>query len=260
MPHFMESNGSASRCVRIAAAGDIHCGRAAACEHLRPAVEDAASRVDLFLLAGDLTTHGEPEQAAIVADAFRDCGVPVLAVLGNHDLHVNRPDEFVAALAEGGVDVLRREHRILDIDGVEVGVAGTKGFVGGFPGSHIPDFGEPSLRGLYAESMAEAAAVEDGLQAIAACPLRVVLLHYSPSTQTLEGERREIWNMLGTDRLAAPIVEHEPDLVLHGHAHAGRFRGSVGGVPVFNVSVPVLGKDFWEFELTVRERAPSAIH
>jgi Icc-related predicted phosphoesterase len=260
MPHFMESNGSASRCVRIAAAGDIHCGRAAACEHLRPAVEDAASRVDLFLLAGDLTTHGEPEQAAIVADAFRDAGVPVLAVLGNHDLHVNRPDEFVAALAEGGIDVLRREHRILDIDGVEIGVAGTKGFVGGFPGSHIPDFGEPSLRGLYAESMAEAAAVEDGLQAIAACPLRVVLLHYSPSTQTLEGERREIWNMLGTDRLAAPIVEHEPDLVLHGHAHAGRFRGSVGGVPVFNVSVPVLGKDFWEFELTVRERAPSAIH
>jgi Icc-related predicted phosphoesterase len=257
----MESNGAgAGRSIRIAAAGDIHCGRAAACEHLRPAVEDAAGRVDLFLLAGDLTTHGEPEQAAIVADAFRDAGVPVLAVLGNHDLHVNRPEEFAAALAEGGIDLLQRDHRILDIGGIEVGIAGTKGFVGGFPGSHIPDFGEPSLRGIYAESMAEAAAVEAGLQAIAACPLRIVLLHYSPSTQTLEGERREIWNMLGTDRLAAPVVEHEPDLVLHGHAHAGRFRGSVGGVPVFNVSVPVLGKDFWEFELTVRERAPSAIH
>ena len=219
-----------------------------------------AQRVDLFLLAGDLTTHGEPEQAAIVADAFRDVGVPVLAVLGNHDLHVNKPDEVAAELAKGGIDLLQREHRVLDVGGVEVGVVGTKGFVGGFPGSHIPDFGEPSLRGIYAESMAEADAVETGLKAVAHCPLRIVLLHYSPSTQTLEGERREIWALLGTDRLAAPVVEHEPDLVLHGHAHAGTFRGSIGGVPVFNVSVPVLGKDFWEFELTVRDRAPSAIH
>ena len=249
-----------ANCIRIAAAGDIHCGRAAACEHLRTAVTDVASRVDLFLLAGDLTTHGEPEQAAIVADAFRDVGVPVLAVLGNHDLHVDRPAEFEAELRKGGIDLLQQDHRIIDISGVEVGIVGTKGFVGGFPGSHIPDFGEPSLRGIYAESMAEAEAVERGLKAVEACPLRIVLLHYSPSTQTLEGERREIWALLGTDRLAGPVIEHEPDLVLHGHAHAGTFRGSVGGVPVFNVSVPVLGKDFWEFELTVRERAPSAIH
>ncbi len=257
----MSTNGSdGGRSIRIAAAGDIHCGRASACEHLKPAVMDAASRVDLFLLAGDLTTHGEPEQAAIVADAFRDAGVPVLAVLGNHDLHVNRPDEMREELAKGGIDLLQQDHRILDVGGIEVGVVGTKGFVGGFPGSHIPDFGEPSLRGIYAESMQEAQAVEAGLQAVAACPLRIVLLHYSPSTQTLEGERREIWALLGTDRLAAPVIEHEPDLVLHGHAHAGTFRGSVGGVPVFNVSVPVLGKDFWEFELTVRDRAPSAIH
>ena len=256
----METNGAGGRCIRIAAAGDIHCGRASACEHLEPAVKDVATRVDLFLLAGDLTTHGEPEQAAIVADAFRDVEVPVVAVLGNHDLHVNKPDEMIAELAKGGIDVLQRDHRVLDVGGVEVGIVGTKGFVGGFPGSHIPDFGEPSLRGIYAESMQEAEAVEAGLKAVAHCPLRIVLLHYSPSTQTLEGERREIWALLGTDRLAAPVVEHEPDLVLHGHAHAGTFRGSVGGVPVFNVSVPVLGKDFWEFELTVRERAPSAIH
>jgi len=39
----------------------------------------------------------------------------------------------------------------------------------------------------------------------------------------VEGEPPGIWTMLGTDRLAAPIREHEPDLVLHGHAHAGRF-------------------------------------
>jgi Icc-related predicted phosphoesterase len=259
----MDRNGTrqdARRSIRIAAAGDIHCGRASACEHLAPAVADAAERVDLFLLAGDLTTHGEPDQARILADAFRPVDVPVLTVLGNHDWHVNRRDELVAVLEEAGIDVLEREHRILDIHGMEVGIVGTKGFVGGFPGSHIPDFGEPLLREVYAESMREAHAIDDGLRAVEACPLRIVLLHYSPSPETLVGERRDIWSFLGTDRLAHPIADHEPDLVLHGHAHAGTFEGRVGEVPVFNVSVPVMGRDFWELELTVPERAPSAIH
>jgi Icc-related predicted phosphoesterase len=251
---------AARRSIRIATAGDIHCGRQSSCEHLRAAVEDVAERVELFLLAGDLTTHGEPEQAAIVVDAFRDVGVPVLTVLGNHDWHANRRDAFVAVLEEGGIEVVDPGHRILEIGGVEVGVAGAKGFVGGFPGSHIPDFGEPLLREVYAESMREAAAIDAGLRAVSGCPLRIVLLHYAPTTETLAGERESIWAFLGTDRLAAPIVEHGPDLVLHGHAHAGTFRGAIGEVPVFNVSVPVLGRDFWELELSVAERAPSAIH
>ena len=254
------SGAAANASIRIATAGDIHCGRASACEHLRPAVAELAERVDLFLLAGDLTTHGEPEQAAILAEAFRGIEPPVLTVLGNHDWHVNRRDELVTVLEEAGIVVLDRDHQILQLNGVEVGVVGTKGFVGGFPSGHIPDFGEPLLRQVYAESVAEAAALDEGLRAVAACPLRIVLLHYAPTAETLEGEPREIWAFLGTDRLAAPIIEHEPDLVLHGHAHAGTFRGAIGQVPVFNVSVPVLGQDFWELELTVSKHAASAIH
>jgi uncharacterized protein len=248
-------------CIRVAAAGDIHCGSASACEHLRPAVEDVASRVDVILLAGDLTTHGEPEQGAIVAEAFRDLDIPVFTVLGNHDWHADRADELVAVLQEGGITVLDRSHTIVDVHGVDVGIVGTKGFMGGFPGSHLPDFGEPMLREVYAESMREAAAIDEGLRAVAACPLRIVLLHYAPTTETLIGERETIFTFLGTDRLAPPIVDHEPDLVLHGHAHAGTFRGSLGNSPVFNVSVPVMGQDFWEFELaTASRRAASAIH
>ena len=247
-------------CVRIAAAGDIHCGGSGSCAHLKPAVDEVAGRVDLFLLAGDLTTHGEPEQAAIVADAFRDVEVPILSVLGNHDWHVNRRDEMVAVLEEGGITVLDPGHRIIEVGGIDVGIVGAKGFAGGFPGCHIPDFGEPLLRQVYAESIKEATAIDAGLRAVAACPLRVVVMHYAPTTETLEGERREIWAFLGTDRLAVPIAEHEPDLVLHGHAHAGTFRGQTAGVPVFNVSVPVLGQDFWEFELAANARAASPIH
>jgi Icc-related predicted phosphoesterase len=144
--------------------------------------------------------------------------------------------------------------------GAELGVAGTKGFAGGFDGAHIPDFGEPILREVYAESIRETAALDEALRAIALCPFRIALLHYAPVTDTLEGERRDIWSFLGTDRLAAPLREHHPDLVLHGHAHAGTFAGRVGDVPVYNVSVPVLGEDFWVFEMTGAARAPSELH
>jgi Icc-related predicted phosphoesterase len=246
--------------IRIAAAGDVHFGRDSDRERAAAAFGGLQGRVDLVLLAGDLTTHGEPEQAAILADAVRGLDVPVFTVLGNHDWHSGRAGEVAAVLEEAGVVVLQRSHRVLELCGAEVGVVGAKGFVGGFAGSHIPDFGEPLLRRVYAEGMEEVAALDAGLRAVALCPFRIVLLHYAPTTQTLEGERRDIWAFLGTDRLAAPILEHNPDLVLHGHAHAGTFEGRVGEVPVYNVSVPVMGEDFWVFEMTGSRRVPSEVH
>jgi Icc-related predicted phosphoesterase len=81
------------------------------------------------------------------------------------------------------------------------------------------------------------------------CDYRIVLLHYAPTTTTLEGEPRVIWAFLGTDRMAVPIDEHEPHVVLHGHAHRGRFEGFIGEVPVYNVAQPVLGRDWFVFEL-----------
>jgi Icc-related predicted phosphoesterase len=246
--------------IRIAAAGDVHYGGEADRERARAAFAGIAERVDLVLLAGDLTTHGEPEQGAVLAEAASALGVPVVAVLGNHDWHVNRARELTAVLEDAGIVVLDRGHHVVEICGADVGIAGGKGFVGGFAGSHIPDFGEPVLREVYAEGMAEVEALDAGLRAIALCPFRIALLHYAPTTDTLEGERRDIWAFLGTDRLAAPILEHNPDLVLHGHAHAGSFEGRVGEVPVYNVSVPVMDEDFWVFEMTGARRTPSEVH
>jgi Icc-related predicted phosphoesterase len=246
--------------IRIAAAGDVHFGGAADRERALESFAALEGRVDVVLLAGDLTTHGEPEQAAVLAEAAAVLDVPVITVLGNHDWHANRAAELTAVLEEAGIVVLDRGHHVLEICDTQVGIAGTKGFVGGFAGSHIPDFGEPSLRQVYAEGMAEVEALDAGLRAIAMCPFRIALLHYAPTAQTLEGERRDIWAFLGTDRLAPPLLEHNPDLVLHGHAHAGTFQGAVGEVPVYNVSVPVMGEDFWVFEMTGARRTPSEVH
>jgi len=253
--------GDAQECrIRIAAAGDVHFGRDGDRERAAEIFGALEGRVDIVLLAGDLTTHGEPEQAAIVAGAVRELGIPVVTVLGNHDWHANRAEEVTAVLEEAGIVVLDRSHHIVEVCGAELGIVGTKGFVGGFAGSHLPDFGEPLLRALYAEGMDEVTALDQGLRAVALCPFRIVLLHYSPSSQTLEGERRDIWTFLGTDRLGGPILEHNPDLVLHGHAHAGTFEGRLGEVPVYNVSVPVMGEDFWVFEMTGTRRVPSEVH
>lgn len=242
--------------VRIAAAGDLH-AREGMEDQLRASFGALRGRADLVLLAGDLTTCGDPKEARVLADACGELETPVIAVLGNHDWHLDRADEISAVLSDAGVTVLDRAATIVEAAGVRVGVAGGKGFVGGFPGSHLPDFGEPALRMVYAEATAEVKGIARGLQEISTCELRIVLLHYSPSEETLVGEPEGIWAFLGTDRLAAPIREHEPDLVLHGHAHVGTLEGSIGSVPVYNVSVPVIGRDFWILELSgVREAAP----
>jgi Icc-related predicted phosphoesterase len=236
------------RPIRVAAAADIHASEESAAR-IEEAFGSLPSDVDLVLLAGDLTTYGEPEQAAVVADACRDLAQPVVAVLGNHDWHANRRDELVRVLERAGIVVLDPGWTTFDLDGTTVGVAGAKGFVGGFPDSQLPDFGEPSLRRVYAETTADVRAISAGLDAIGGCDHRIVLLHYAPTTTTLEGEPRVIWAFLGTDRMAAPIAEHCPDLVLHGHAHRGRFEGFVGEVPVYNVAVPVMRRNWCVFEL-----------
>lgn len=247
------------RPVRIAAVGDLHC-RESQREEIAAAFAATAADVDLVLLAGDLTTHGEPEQAQILADACRPLETPVLTVLGNHDWHARRRDELVDVLQGGGIVVLDRGHAVREVAGIEVGVVGVKGFVGGFEGYRIPDFGEPLLRALYDDMTADVDALDAGLRQIAACPLRIVLLHYAPVEATLEGEPREIWALLGSDRLAAPIAEHRPHIVLHGHAHAGSFAGAIGDVPVYNVSAPVIGRDFCVFELSGVGATSAAVH
>ncbi|HZD87106.1 MAG TPA: metallophosphoesterase [Gaiellaceae bacterium] len=237
--------------IRIAAAADVHASEATR-ERTERAFVEVAGEADVVLLAGDLTTTGEPEQAEVLADACRGLDIPVLAVLGNHDCHARRTGELKDVLAGAGVRVLDRECEICTVGEVELGVVGTKGFVGGFPGSALPDFGEPLLRRVYAETSAEAAAIAAGLQATAHCDLRIVLLHYAPVAGTLEGEPEGIRTYLGCERLATPIAENGADIVLHGHAHAGAFEDAIGEIPVYNVSVHVTRRDFWIFELEAR--------
>src|SRR3954470_11947793 len=243
--------------LRIAATGDIHCR-----ESNREAIVDSFTQlgddVDLVLVAGDLTSHGRLEEAEILCEAAAATAAPVSAGLANHAWPADEAEAILERLQAGGVEMLDRRAAVCGVGEVEVGIVGVQGFVGGFAPRHLPDFGEPSLRAVYGEATEEVEALEEGLREVALCPLRIVLLHYAPIEATLEGEPREIWVFLGSDRLVAPILEHGPDLVLHGHAHAGSPDGTIGETPVHNVAQPLLGTDFRIFELDA-SRAHSPI-
>ena len=245
-----------ARTIRIAAAGDIHAG-ASDGDRVRDAFRRVEEQADLVLLAGDLTQHGQVDEVAAVADACRGLSIPVVAVLGNHDWQSDRPGDLARALAEAGVVVLERSHTILPVGGVSVGVAGVKGFVGGF-GQQWANFGEPLFREAYAETTRDVEGLDRSLAAIEPCAVRIALLHYSPVEATLVGEPERLWLVLGAERLAGPIRAHRPDIVLHGHAHAGSFEGDVDGVPVYNVAVHVTGSEFRVFELGAGRTAPVA--
>jgi Icc-related predicted phosphoesterase len=256
VPHSGED---AVACIRVAAAADVHT-RETRREHTAQALAELRGAADVVLLAGDLTTYGRPVEARVLADACSSLDVPIFAVLGNHDWHANRRDDVVGILEEGGVTVLDRSWETVSISGYEVGVVGVKGFIGGFAGLGLPDFGEPLMRELYAETTAEVEALDEGLRSVSHCPVRLVVMHYSPTVETIAGEPPEIHAFLGSDRLAAPLLEHQPDLVVHGHAHAGQFSGRIGELEVFNVSVEVTGRDFWLFELTPATAVAAPVH
>src|SRR3954454_14082516 len=197
-----------AKTIRLAAAGDIHAGSAER-DRVDEAFERVEEQADLILLAGDLTQHGQVDETCVVADACRDLEVPVVAVLGNHDWQSDRPGDLTRAMAEAGAVVLERTHTILPVQGVSVGIAGVKGFVGGF-GQQWANFGEPLFREAYAETTKDVEGLGRGVAAIEPCAVRIALLHYSPVEETLHGEPERLWLVLGGERVAGASRRRRP--------------------------------------------------
>jgi Icc-related predicted phosphoesterase len=233
----------------IAAGGDLHFAPATKVAALRAELRAAASAADLVLLAGDLTASGHPEEAAVLAEACVDMGAPVVCVLGNHDRRWRGGAAVADALRSAGAVVLDPGTHVIEVNGERVGVAGVTGAPGGFGGRPLWGLGVRGGRRWLRAAAAEARALESGLASLAGCSLRIALLHYAPTRETLAGEKPHLWPALGSDALAAPIHRHKPHLVLHAHAHEGAARGSVGDVPVLNVSAQVIGRPVALFDL-----------
>ncbi len=234
--------------IRLAGVGDVHLD-ADVLGRYRPALEQLADCADVLLLAGDLTRHGTVAEARCVATEFGGLPVPVIAVLGNHDYHADQAAEVTAVLVDAGIAVLEGTGTVLDLDGLRLGVAGAKGFGGGFAGRCASDFGEPEMKAFIRTTSASADRLGAALRSLE-CDVLVALTHYAPIPETLAGEPLEIFPFLGSYLIGQAIDSAPTALALHGHAHHGSERGTTpGGVRVRNVAHPVIKQAYSVFHL-----------
>jgi Icc-related predicted phosphoesterase len=227
--------GKSATTVRFAAVGDLHVTKDSA-GTLRGFFAQASEAADALLLCGDLTDYGTAEEARILADELGAVSVPIIAVLGNHDFESGTSQAVCEILTHAGVRVLDGE--ACEIEGV--GIAGAKGFAGGFGRGSLGAWGEPAIKQFVQEALNEAMKLESALAKLRMAR-RIVMLHYSPIAGTLAGEPLEIFPFLGSSRLEEPLLRYPVDAVFHGHAHRGAPEGrTLNGVPVYNVARPLL--------------------
>jgi Icc-related predicted phosphoesterase len=225
--------------IRIAAVGDVHLAEDMR-GRLRPALEKVGEHADVLLLAGDLTRHGTVAEAQVVADEFADLPVPVVAVLGNHDHQDDKPHEVAKTLQDSGIHVLEGTTYETTINGCTLGVAGVKGFGGGFAGKCGSAFGEREMKAFIQHTCDIAETLEGALSELDT-DIKVALTHYAPVPDTLRGEPPEIYPFLGSYLLGEAIDATGTHLAVHGHAHFGTEQGMTpGGVRVRNVAQPII--------------------
>lgn len=223
--------------MRIAAIGDIHVNRNSAGVH-QPWLAQAQEMADVLLLVGDLTDYGTDEESKILARELSTFRKPILAVLGNHDFESATPEIVRNALEEVGVTVLDGE--TAEIDGVSF--AGVKGFAGGFGRRALTPWGEPMIKQFVQEGIDEALKLDRAMSRMQSRQ-KVVLLHYAPIHETIEGEPEAIAPFLGSTRLEEVCDRYRATVVFHGHAHHGSPEGRTkAGIPVYNVAMPLMKK------------------
>lgn len=223
----------------MAAISDLHYDEHAQgrLEALFAAASDAA---DVLLLCGDLTDFGRPEEAEVLAHDLARVEIPMLGVLGNHDFEASRPDTIRDIMEAAGVIIL--DGTATAIDGV--GFAGVRGFGGGFGEFMLRAWGEPLIKNFVQAAVDETLKLEKALSKLDT-DRRIALLHYAPIRDTVEGEPLELHPFLGSSRLEEPLNQLNVTAAFHGHAHHGTPEGqTTGGVPVYNVSLPVLQKAY----------------
>lgn len=226
--------------VRIAAVGDLHCTKSSQ-GVFQPLLAQVTEMADVLALCGDLCDYGTPEEAHILAKELTHAvKVPVVAVLGNHDVEAGHADEIKNILSDAGVVVLDGE--AVEIHGI--GFAGVKGFCGGFGRYTLGAWGEEAIKAFVREAVSESLKLESALARLRT-EQRIALLHYSPIIGTVQGEPTEIYAFLGTSRLEEPLMRYPVTAVFHGHAHKGTPEGrTMNGVPVYNVALPLMRKVF----------------
>lgn len=222
--------------VKIAALSDIHVTERSQAKY-QTLFKEISQVADVMVICGDLTDHGHVDEAEVLKTELQSCTIPKIAVLGNHDFEAGQEEQIKSTLRTANLILLEDEEYIFR----DVGFAGIKGFGGGFGKFMLGAFGEKATKAFVDEAISEEEKLEINLNKIDHLPKKVVIMHYSPTPTTLEGEALEIYPFLGSTRLEEAIDRYDVSVVFHGHAHFGNHEGhTLKGIPVFNVAFPLL--------------------
>ena len=165
--------------VRIAALGDLHFSRTSA-GSFQKLLSEIAAAADVLLVPGDLTDYGLPDEArALARELAQAARIPVVGVLGNHDYESGHAPEVVEILREGGMIILDGD--ACEIHGI--GIAGVKGFCGGFGRHTLGSWGEPLIKSFVQECLAEALKLETALSRLRTAT-KIALLHYADGAKS----------------------------------------------------------------------------
>jgi Icc-related predicted phosphoesterase len=218
----------------FASVGDLHVSEDKS-SALRDLLTEVSETAKALVLCGDLTDTGTPKQAETLAEELRACRIPMIGVLGNHDYETGHAEEVKTILKGAGVHLL--DGQSCEVDGVAF--VGVKGFAGGFGKRMLSSFGEPAIKTFVSEGISEAMRLENAMRTIKN-KRAVVVLHYAPVADTVEGEPLEIYPFLGCSRLGETIDRFKVSAVVHGHAHRGKYEGRTpGGAVVYNVAAHI---------------------
>ena len=196
----------APRCLRIAAAGDIHCSEEPrGGGHRRPGLAGRARRPGAARRRSDHPRRaraGARCSRARARDSTSRCSPCSATTIGTPTATMSSSPR----LAEGGITVL--DARLGDLPGGRAPTSGSsasRASSAAFPGSHLPDFGEPSLRGHLRRDLAATSRRWTAACARSPCARRASCSCTTrPARRPSTASRSGIWAFLGTDRLAAP--------------------------------------------------------
>ena len=221
--------------MRIAATADLHF-TPQNYDRIREPIARVRDEADVLVIAGDLTNYGTLEEMHSLLNGLVRLRIPIVAVLGNHDYESGQEHELIKMMTTEGIKVL--DGSSYERDGV--GFAGAKGFLGGFGRGMLTAFGEKEVKAFVQAGLDETLKLERALSMLRT-PKIVIVTHYAPICETVEGEPQEIWPYLGSSRLAEVLDRHQATVAFHGHAHHGKLEGkTIGGVPVHNVALSLL--------------------
>lgn len=235
--------------MRIAALADLHYSPQSY-DRIRESMSRVREDAELLVMAGDLTNFGRPQEMESLLTMLVRLRLPIVAVLGNHDYESGQHSQLMEMMTAEGVKVL--DGTAYERDGI--GFAGTKGFLGGFGRSMLTAFGEPEIKAFVQAGIDEAMKLERALSQLRT-EKRVIVIHYAPIAETIEGEPREIYPYLGSSRLMEVCDRHGANIIFHGHAHHGAPDGkTTAGIPVHNVAIAINqtlndGKPYRVFEV-----------